>query len=97
MNLSFVSGSMMHCCGITEVGVFRYNPFVDEYELASSEASLEQEIKESSPLFVAAFNNKEPSQKAYEYLTSKYTLLYQSPVVTNRVHGSKIFICIFHK
>jgi hypothetical protein len=96
-SLIFGFGSLPRCCGMSEVGGFSYTPFNNPRGLKNQVAHLHTHLDRTSPVFVSTFNNTERCQKAYEYLTANYNLLYQSPLVTNRIHGSKIFICVFEK
>lgn len=91
--LTFAHENLPFCCGVKDVGDFDY------YEEPTREEPAVEEFdsvrRSGTGLFTATFVNNHSNQKAYEYLVSKYKLLYQSPVKNNDNSRNDLFLCVF--
>jgi hypothetical protein len=84
------------CCGVDEVGRFDYYEGTFDCEDDDEDQLYYPTVERSgSGIFTATFVDNRDSRKAYEYLVSKYKLLYQSPVKNNDNSGNDLFLCVF--
>lgn len=104
MFLNFEKDWVSFSCGLGVVGNFS-----DDEEWASgnlyhfNKDSVEEDRKEEgvyttfgTGIFLAAFiKDSRDCEEAYKHLTSKFTLLYESPVRENIRTGNQFYFCIF--
>ena len=81
-------------CGLGVVGDFSFSKS-ESWEWNKREVL--QAPEKGTGFFVAGFIDTNVCEKAYKQLCEKYTLIYQSPVRTNRNTYNQFFFCIFDR
>lgn len=80
--------ALTFCCGVGEIGAFDdfWNPDRQKHDFVSG-----------TGLAISTITNTENQRKAYEFIRKNFKILYQSPVLPNKIHNdeTEIFLIIY--
>lgn len=86
----FDQNEFTHCCGVDEVGAF-YS-FKDDVKPAYPDCVVS---RSGTGMFISTFIDNQDCKDAYEMLSSKHKILFQSEPMLNVYSGRHVFLCVF--
>lgn len=89
----FYHQSVTWSCGLEVLGGFQQNTHSQTRNLETS--NLVSNLGMGTGFFIASFIECDSSKQAYEVLTAKYPVVYQSPVRNNNNSQNDFFFCVF--
>ena len=76
------------CCGVSEIGGF---------DIYWKPARQKHDFVSGTGLAISTFTNTEKQREAYEFISKNFKILYQSPVLPNKIHNdeTEIFLIVY--